>query len=132
MTFWSIVGHASVHNRAGDGSLDERAIVLRGLTVSVATGLASLLHHGSGKIAPHTRSTMRIISLLLAVLLQVSSAATVGKAYRFEKIADGVYYATSTGSMVTGSNNAPSSATATARRRYRDDARPRRGRSSRI
>jgi glyoxylase-like metal-dependent hydrolase (beta-lactamase superfamily II) len=48
---------------------------------------------------------MRIISLLLAVLLQVPSAATVGKAYRFEKIADGVYYATSTGSMVTGSNN---------------------------
>ena len=28
-----------------------------------------------------------------------------GKAYQFEKVADGVYYATSTGSMVTGSNN---------------------------
>ena len=28
-----------------------------------------------------------------------------GKAYRFEKVADGVYYATSTGAMVTGSNN---------------------------
>jgi cyclase len=28
-----------------------------------------------------------------------------GKAYRFEKIADGVYYATSAGTMVTGSNN---------------------------
>ena len=28
-----------------------------------------------------------------------------GKAYKFEKITDGVYYATSTGSMVTGSNN---------------------------
>ena len=28
-----------------------------------------------------------------------------GKAYQFEKIADGVYYATSAGSMVTGSNN---------------------------
>src|SRR5438093_767857 len=27
------------------------------------------------------------------------------KAYKFEKIADGVYYATTTGSMVTGSNN---------------------------
>src|SRR6185295_5133880 len=48
---------------------------------------------------------MRIISLLLAVLLQALSAATVGKAYKFEKIADGVYYATATGSMVTGSNN---------------------------
>ena len=48
---------------------------------------------------------MKAISLLLAVLLQAPSAATVGKAYRFEKIADGVYYATATGSMVTGSNN---------------------------
>jgi cyclase len=28
-----------------------------------------------------------------------------GKAYKFEKIADGVYYATSTGAMATGSNN---------------------------
>ena len=28
-----------------------------------------------------------------------------GKAYKFEKITDGVYYATSTGSMITGSNN---------------------------
>jgi cyclase len=28
-----------------------------------------------------------------------------GKAYKFEKITDGVYYATATGSMITGSNN---------------------------
>ena len=28
-----------------------------------------------------------------------------GKAYKFEKITDGVYYATATGAMVTGSNN---------------------------
>ena len=28
-----------------------------------------------------------------------------GKAYKFEKITDGVYYATTTGSMITGSNN---------------------------
>ncbi len=28
-----------------------------------------------------------------------------GKAYRFDKIADGVYYATATGSMITGGNN---------------------------
>src|SRR5579862_3407030 len=28
-----------------------------------------------------------------------------GKAYKFEKIADGVYYATSTGALATGSNN---------------------------
>jgi len=31
---------------------------------------------------------------------------TTGKAYKFEKIAEGVYYATATGSIVTGSNNA--------------------------
>ena len=49
---------------------------------------------------------MKAISLLLAVLLQTASpAVTTGKAYRFETIADGVYYATATGSMVTGSNN---------------------------
>ena len=48
---------------------------------------------------------MKAITLLLAVLLQAPSPATVGKAYRFEKITDGVYYATATGSMVTGSNN---------------------------
>jgi len=48
---------------------------------------------------------MKAISLLLAMLLQAPSPATVGKAYRFEKVADGVYYATATGSMVTGSNN---------------------------
>ena len=48
---------------------------------------------------------MKAISLLLAMLLQAPSSATVGKAYRFEKVADGVYYATATGSMVTGSNN---------------------------
>jgi len=33
------------------------------------------------------------------------SGVTAGKAYKFEKVADGVFYATSTGSMVTGSNN---------------------------
>jgi cyclase len=40
---------------------------------------------------------------------QVRSGApypvVTGKAYKFEKIADGVYYATATGSMITGSNN---------------------------
>src|SRR3989449_10634353 len=48
---------------------------------------------------------MKAISLLLAVLLQAPSSVSIGKAYRFDKIADGVYYATATGSMVTGSNN---------------------------
>src|SRR5437870_11683448 len=48
---------------------------------------------------------MKAISLLLAVLLQAPNPVSTGKAYRFEKIADGVYYATATGSMVTGSNN---------------------------
>jgi len=48
---------------------------------------------------------MKMLSLLLAVLLQTPTPALSGKAYKFEKIADGVYYATATGSMVTGSNN---------------------------
>jgi cyclase len=48
---------------------------------------------------------MKAISLLLALLLQAPSPASIGKAYRFDKITDGVYYATATGSMVTGSNN---------------------------
>src|SRR5207237_5641017 len=33
-----------------------------------------------------------------------SYPVVTGKAYRFEQIAEGVYYATATGSMVTGSN----------------------------
>ena len=48
---------------------------------------------------------MKTISLLLAVLLQAPNPVSTGKAYKFEKIADGVYYATATGSMVTGSND---------------------------
>src|SRR5436190_19436429 len=48
---------------------------------------------------------MKALSLLLAVLLQAPKPVSTGKAYRFERIADGVYYATATGSMVTGSNN---------------------------
>ena len=48
---------------------------------------------------------MKAIALLLALLLQAPSPATTGKAYRFDKITNGVYYATATGSMVTGSNN---------------------------
>jgi cyclase len=48
---------------------------------------------------------MKSLSLLLAVLLQAPSPALTGKAYRFDKITEGVYYATATGSLVTGSNN---------------------------
>ena len=36
---------------------------------------------------------------------QAPAPAVSGKAYKFETVANGVYYATSTGSMVTGSNN---------------------------
>src|SRR6516162_8960012 len=45
--------------------------------------------------------------LVLFILLAPQSPypVTTGKAYKFEKIAEGVYYATATGSMVTGSNN---------------------------
>src|SRR3989442_13915198 len=46
-----------------------------------------------------------MIPLLLAILLQGPNPVTTGKAYKFEKITDGVYYATATGSMITGSNN---------------------------
>ena len=45
---------------------------------------------------------MKALSLLLAVLLQAQNPVITGKAYRFERIAEGVYYATATGSMVTG------------------------------
>src|SRR5438105_201658 len=48
---------------------------------------------------------MKALSLFLAVLLQAPNPVSTGKAYTFERIADGVYYATATGSMVTGSNN---------------------------
>src|SRR5438876_9446279 len=46
-----------------------------------------------------------LLAFLLAAMPQSSYPITTGKAYKFEKIADGVYYATATGSMVTGSNN---------------------------
>jgi glyoxylase-like metal-dependent hydrolase (beta-lactamase superfamily II) len=36
---------------------------------------------------------------------QAPAPGVSGKAYKFETVANGVYYATSTGSMVTGSNN---------------------------
>ena len=48
---------------------------------------------------------MKLLSLLLALLLQAPSPALTGKAYKFEKITEGVYYATASGSLVTGSNN---------------------------
>jgi len=48
---------------------------------------------------------MKALSLLLAVLLQAPNPVSSGKAYKFEKVAEGVYYATATGAMVTGSNN---------------------------
>jgi hypothetical protein len=46
-----------------------------------------------------------LLALLLAAIPQSSYPVTSGKAYKFEKIAEGVYYATATGTMVTGSNN---------------------------
>ncbi|HUK33922.1 MAG TPA: MBL fold metallo-hydrolase, partial [Vicinamibacterales bacterium] len=39
------------------------------------------------------------------MLAQSPYPTTTGKAYRFEEVAKGVYYATSTGMMATGSNN---------------------------
>jgi glyoxylase-like metal-dependent hydrolase (beta-lactamase superfamily II) len=46
-----------------------------------------------------------LLALLLAATTQSNYPVTTGKAYKFEKIAEGVYYATATGTMVTGSNN---------------------------
>src|SRR5438045_7752305 len=50
---------------------------------------------------------MKQALLLLAVVLvaQAPPAITTGKAYKFEQIAPGIFYATATGAMVTGSNN---------------------------
>src|SRR6476469_4751094 len=44
-------------------------------------------------------------ALSFLLVQQATAQVTAGKAYKFEKVADGVYYATATGSMVTGSNN---------------------------
>jgi cyclase len=60
--------------------------------------------------------TRRFLNLLLACLLLPAFAGVAraqmpgkpayqGKVYRFDKIADGIYYATATGSMITGGNN---------------------------
>jgi glyoxylase-like metal-dependent hydrolase (beta-lactamase superfamily II) len=46
-----------------------------------------------------------LVALLMLWSVQAPSGVTTGKAYKFEKIADGVYYATATGTMATGSNN---------------------------
>src|SRR3954468_22145309 len=46
-----------------------------------------------------------LVLIAAAFLAQAASPVTTGKAYKFEAVAPGVYYATSTGSMVTGSNN---------------------------
>src|SRR6202045_1907504 len=40
-----------------------------------------------------------------AGITYTSGPVTKGKAFNFEKIADGVYYATASGSMITGSND---------------------------
>src|SRR4051812_11716715 len=48
----------------------------------------------------------QVLLLLAAVFIaQAPPAVTTGKAYKFEAVAAGVFYATSTGAMVTGSNN---------------------------
>jgi len=52
-----------------------------------------------------TTTTMLIASATAMVLAQSPNAVTTGKAYKFEAVANGVYYATSTGTMATGSNN---------------------------
>src|SRR3954469_1180951 len=46
-----------------------------------------------------------LVVLAVALLGQAPYPVTAGKAYKFEMVAPGVYYATSTGAMATGSNN---------------------------
>src|SRR3954468_19814717 len=46
-----------------------------------------------------------LVLIAAAFLAQAAAPPTNGKAYKFEAVAPGVYYATSTGSMATGSNN---------------------------
>ena len=61
----------------------------------------------------HRMSVIPALAILILISLDARSQVrngspypvVTGKAYKFEKIADGVYYATATGSMVTGSNN---------------------------
>src|SRR6266436_4135482 len=61
----------------------------------------------------HRMSVIPALAILILISLDARSQVrngspypiTTGKAYKFEKITDGVYYATATGSMVTGSNN---------------------------
>src|SRR5262245_18388382 len=59
----------------------------------------------------NTRALALLFAITAALLAPFAVGAqspypvVTGKAYKFEKIADGVYYATATGAMVTGSNN---------------------------
>ena len=61
----------------------------------------------------HGMSLIPAVSILVVVSVDARPQApgrspyqvVTGKAYKFEKITDGVYYATATGSMITGSNN---------------------------
>lgn len=46
-----------------------------------------------------------VVASGLARAQATGAPALLGKAYRFDKIADGVYYATATGRMITGGNN---------------------------
>ena len=50
-------------------------------------------------------SILAVVSLDAGAQTPPPYPVVTGKAYKFEQITDGVYYATATGSMVTGSNN---------------------------
>src|SRR5438477_11907812 len=69
-----------------------------------------LIHRSRRQIMkPQAIGLIAVTMLLCGPVLIRSQGApypiTTGKAYKFEKITDGVYYATAAGSMVTGSNN---------------------------
>jgi cyclase len=67
-----------------------RMAVVVALGFSVLSSVVAVAQRGQGRGGEAASSPYPVVT---------------GKAYRFEKVADGVYYATSAGTMVTGSNN---------------------------
>ncbi len=56
------------------------------------------------------KTALLVVTILASAAIDAKAQGSAypvvtGKAYKFEQIAEGVYYATATGSMVTGSNN---------------------------
>ncbi len=74
----------------------------RRTTVPGVLGLASVLCSAIVLCRPDLPAG--VASAFNRTVIAQANAVITGKAFKFEKVADGVYYATSTGAMVTGSN----------------------------